>query len=407
VTAPGALSGVRVIDMTSVVMGPYATQIMGDMGADVIKVEPPAGDTTRKISPMRNPNMGYMFLNLNRNKRSLVLNLKLKPAVDALLSVVRTADVLVSNVRPNALARLGLDLGALGAANSRLVSVSLVGFAQEGPYRAMPVYEDLIQGLTTIPSLLVETGSEQPHYVPYAFNDRTVGLHAAVTVLAALLWRERTGKGQHIEIPMFETMAQGILGEHLGGETFAPPLGPMGYRRSLSKNRRPYRTKDGFICVIIYTDRQWQAFFDLQDDGRRIAEDERFRDIGARTQHIDELYQLIAEAMATRTTTEWLESLQRADIPATPLHTLESLLSDPHLEAVGLLQTVEHPTEGTVRQPGHPARWSESPPATTRHAPRLGEHSVEILQEAGVSADHIAHLLQTGATVQPQLQEQP
>ncbi len=397
---PGPLAGVRILDMTQVVMGPYATQMMGDLGADVIKIEPPSGDTTRKITPMRHAGMGYMFLNLNRNKRSLVLDLKQPAALEAFFDLAKAADVLICNVRPKAMARLGITYDKLARANPKIISVSLVGFAQNGPYAAFPVYEDLIQGLTAIPTMLVDTGSEQPIYVPYAFNDRTVGLHAAIAVLSTLLWRERSGKGQEIEIPMFETMAQGILGEHLGGLTFEPPLGPPGYRRALSRQRRPYATRDGFVCVIIYTDKHWRAFLELIGQPRLMQEDERLRDIGTRTQHSDTLYRIIADVMPSRTTAEWLDVLRRGDIPVAPLHTIETLVADAHLAATRFLRTVEHPTEGTLRQPGVIGRWSATPPAVTRHAPRLGEHSVEVLREAGVSTDRVAQLLAAGAAVQ-------
>lgn len=391
----GPLAGVRVLDLTSVVMGPYATQILGDLGADIIKLEAPTGDTTRKITPMRNADMGYMFLNLNRNKRSVVLDLKRPEGLEAFFAIVRSVDALICNVRPRALARLGITQERLAQENPRLISLSLVGFGQGGPYAEHPVYEDLIQGLTAIPSMLLAAGADRPRYLPYAFSDRSVGLHACVILLSALHARAQSGQGQHIELPMFETMAQGVIGEHMGGATFDPPNGPVGYLRSMSPNRRPYATKDGYICLIIYTDRHWRAFLELVGKGDMMDSDPRLRDIGRRTQHSDALYQLIEQEMGARSTQEWLDILHHADVPASPLHTLDSLLEDPHLQATGFLKTVEHPTEGRLRQPAPLGAWSRTPPTVRRQAPRLGEHTREVLEQAGLPADVIDQVLRT------------
>jgi len=396
----GILQGVRVIDMTSVVMGPLATQLLGDHGADVIKVESPEGDTTRRVGPMRSDRMGWVYLHLNRNKRSLVLDLKQASARDALLRLVQNSDVLVASVRPAALARLGITYEALSAANPRLVWVSLVGFGS-GPYAGQPVYEDLIQGLTAVPSLLVRAGSEAPHYVPVAFNDRMVGVHAALAISLALLHRERTGRGQQIEVPMFETMAQHVLGDHFGGNTFEPPLGPPGYLRTLNAERRPCRTRDGYVCVIIYTDKHWKDFLKLVGQPDLYDRDPRLQGIGARTEHASALYGLIADHMQHRTTAQWLSDLREADIPATPLHTLESVFDDPHLLASGTITNAEHPTEGPVRELRPHPGWSLTPPAVHRRAPRLGEQSAEILQEAGLSTAEIHQLFASGATSAP------
>lgn len=394
------LDGVRIVDMTSVLMGPYATQILADYGADVIKVEAPAGDTTRQVPPMRNPNMGTIYLHLNRNKRSLVLDLKNEAALDALLKLLKTADVFVSNVRPKALARLGLGGDVLNGINPRLIVASLVGFGQSGPYAADPAYEDLIQALTTIPSILVDAGSVQPHYVPVAYNDRSVGQSAAVAILAALFERERSGLGQRIEIPMFETMVQTVMGDHLGGLTFEPPLGPPGYQRTLNKERRPYQTKDSHVCVIIYTDKHWDRFGEMIGRPRLRDEDPRFKDITARTVHAQAVYSLIGETMPRRTTQEWLESFRMADIPAAPMHTLTSIMEDPHLKATDFFRQIEHPTEGSIYEMAIPSKWSRSEPSIRRHAPGLGEHSREVLHEAGLSDSQIDSLISSHAAVQ-------
>lgn len=393
------LSALRIVDLTSVVMGPFATQILGDLGADVIKVEAPSGDTTRQITPMRNPNMGCVYLQLNRSKRSLVLDLKHPDGIAALLKLVSSADVLLTNVRPQALDRLGLSWAILSAANSKLIYMSLVGFGAGGPYAGRPTYEDLIQGLTAVPSLLVEAGSEQPHYVPISFNDRGVGLYAAIVLLSAVLKRQRTGQGLQLEVPMFETMVHSVLGDHIGGEAFQPPQGALGYKRTLNKDRRPYPTKDGYICVIIYTDKHWQSYLKLIGREELFKSDPRFASIGSRTDHAHALYPYVSEHMLTRTTAEWLDLLLKADIPAAPLHTLSSLLDDPHLAARNFFRTVQHPSEGKIRQMAIPSRWSGSELAVERHAPRLGEHSRAILREVGLTDDEINKLIADRATI--------
>ncbi|MGH8796119.1 MAG: CoA transferase [Caldimonas sp.] len=309
----GPLAGVRIVDMTTVLMGPYATQILGDMGADVIKVEPPRGDGSRDLGPMRNPGMGPLFMHANRSKRSIVLDLKKKAGLRALLRLAKNADVLIYNVRPQAMARLGLSYEEVAAVNPRIVYVGTYGFGQSGPYAARPAYDDLIQGAAGLPSLAVRAGAEMPRYVPCTIADRTVGLNAVNAIAAALYYRERSGEGQAIGIPMFETMAQFVLGDHLGGRTFEPPLGPTGYARLLAQERRPYATKDGYLCALVYNDKQWKSFFALIGRPEVLESDPRFADLGSRSEHIDELYRLVAETLATRTTAEWLVALDRAE----------------------------------------------------------------------------------------------
>ena len=399
-TKPTPLEGLRIIDMSAVVMGPFAAQILGDLGADVIKVEPKAGDTTRHVTPMRNKNMGWVYLHANRNKRSLVLDLKDADGKSAFLKLVEISDAIITNVRPAALERLGLGWDVLQAINPRLIVVNLVGYGSGGPYDGRPAYDDLIQGVTSLPSLLVQAGSETPHYVPLALNDRATGLSSAVALLAAVHYREKTGRGQQIEVPMFETMAQWVLGDHMGGKTFEPPLGPAGYKRTLNKERRPYKTKDGMICTIIYTDKHWATFMELIGEGGAYRSDPRFANISTRTDHAHELYAWVSNAMEERTSAEWVAALLAADIPVTPLHDLDSLMEDEHLTAVNYLPVVEHPTEGRVRDIRVPSTWSESQPNVRRHAPQLGEHSVELLREAGLSEDQIAALIARGVTVQ-------
>ena len=266
-----------------------------------------------------------------------------------------------------------------------------MGFGTDGPYAGRPAYEDLIQGLTAVPSLLTLTGSPEPQYVPVAFNDRAVGLYAANAMLTALFHRERTGQAQHVEVPMFESMAQFVLGDHMGGRSFEPPEGPPGYPRTLTPERRPYRTADAYLCAIIYTDAQWRAFGMLVGEPD-LLEDERFRNLGSRTVHADAVYAFVRETMPSRTTAEWLEALTAADVPATPLHTLESIFDDPHLNATGFFERTEHPTEGTLLTVRGPANWSKTPPQLRRPAPHLGENTVEVLGELGYSAER-AHAI--------------
>ncbi len=383
-------------------MGPYATQLLGDMGADIIKIEPPGGDSVRGIGPMKNPGMGYDFLQVNRNKRSLVLDLKQADGMAALLRLLDSADVLTYNVRPQAMARLGLTWAHLSRRNPRLIYVGTFGYGQDGPYAAKPAYDDLIQGVMGVPTLVAQVGDGVPRYVPMAFVDRAVGIAACGIVAAALYRREKTGKGQSVEVPMFETMLPFVLGEHMAGATFAPAVGPMGYPRLLARERTPYPTADGFVCALIYNDKQWQSFFAMIGEPERFTSDARLRSMTTRTEHIGELYAMVARLLRNGTTAQWLERFEQADIPAMPLHTLESLIEDPHLKAVGFFQMMEHPSEGTLRMMAPSGQWSESPPSIRRGAPRLGEHSAEVLAEAGYSLDEIRRLAAAGVTrVQP------
>lgn len=397
----GALEGVRVLDLTTVLMGPYATQLLGDMGADVIKVEPPSGDTTRGLGPARHAGMGAGFLHVNRNKRSLVLDLKQPDGHAALLALAKTVDVLMYNVRPQAMARLDLGYGRLQAINPRLIYAGVFGYGQDGPYARKPAYDDLIQGAMGLPSLVARVGDGVPRYVPIAIVDRTVGVHAAMAVSAALYRREKTGLGQAIDIPMFETMVPFMLGEHLAGQTFDPPAGAAGYARMLARERTPYVTQDGYLCALIYNDAQWRSFCRMLGDPERFERDPRLHSLATRTEHVQALYAMVAEILLTNTTAYWLQRFEEADIPAIPLHTLDSLLQDQHLAATGYFERREHPSEGPIVEMRPASRWSESPAAIRRPAPRLGEHSVEILGELGFDAAAIDKFIAQGVTRTP------
>jgi crotonobetainyl-CoA:carnitine CoA-transferase CaiB-like acyl-CoA transferase len=387
----GPLRGMTILDLTTVLMGPYATQILADMGADLIKVESPEGDIVRQLGPGRTKGMGGMFLNANRGKRSIVIDLKQAEGRDTLLRLARAANAIVYNVRPQAMARLGLDYEALAAANPAILYVGLFGYGQTGPYAAKPAYDDLIQGASGIPTLIAMAGDGTPRYVPITIADRVVGLKAVNAILGGLMHQQRTGIGQRIDVPMFEEMAEFVLIDHLGGLTYDPPLDHGGYARLLSRYRRPYKTSDGHICALIYNDKQWKSFFEAIGKSELLAEP-RFATHAARHAHIDEIYQEVGRIFVTRTIAEWRELLERADIPVMPMHTLESILEDPHLEAVGFFRTIEHPVEGRVRQMRVPSTWSESQPEPGGPAPTFGQHGRDILHAAGFSAEEIERL---------------
>lgn len=395
----GPLAGVRVVDMTSVVLGPYATRLLGDYGADVLKVEPPEGDVMRHSGPMRNPGMGHNYLSANRSKRSIVLDLKKPGGRDALLALARGADVLAYNVRPQAMARLGLGWEAVSAVNPRIVYAGAVGFRQDGPYAARPAYDDLIQGMAGIPWLTQQAGAELPRYAPMILADRMVGLQFALAVVSALRWRDHSGRGQRVDVPMYEGLLDAVLGEHLGGRSFVPDEGPVGHARALARDRRPYRTSDGWICALVYNDKQWRAFFAAIGEPAML-EDPRFATQGARAKHIGEVYTWLAGVLATRGTEEWLALFAQNDIPAARMQSIDDIVADPHLAATGFLAELEHPSEGRLRVTGVAADWSDSPPRITKHAPRLGEHTREILREAGHDEAQIDALIAAGAAWQ-------
>ena len=396
--AGGPLEGIRVVDLTSVVVGPLCTQILADHGAEVIKVESPAGDLGRTIGGLGvTPGMGPKFLHLNRNKRSFVLDLKKPAGYDALVKLLEKTDVLVWNVRPASMARLKLGYDDVRKANPKIIYCGMFGFGQDGRYRAKPAYDSIIQGSAGVAALYHRAAGE-PRYLPMVMADKTVGLISVQMILMALFQRSRTGEGQSIEIPMFENMAAFVLSEHMYLKTFDPPRGPTGDPRLLDPQAKPLATKDGYICVSANTQAQAFALFDAI--GRpEMKTDERFSTIPARFRNVAEYFRIRAEALKEKTTAEWLEIFDKRDVPAMPYHTLDSLMDDPHLKEVGLFETVAHPTEGNIVNMRLPNKLSGGARRDFMPAPKIGQHSVEILAELGYGDDEIRKMVDGGVTV--------
>ncbi|OUL99503.1 acetyl-CoA acetyltransferase [Variovorax sp. JS1663] len=383
--------------MSTVVLGPLATLTLAGLGAEVIKIEAPEGDNVRSAGVMRSEGMGHVFLHGNRGKQSVALDLKQDSAREALFELLGTADVFVTNVRPAALKRLRLDADSLRERMPRLIHVVAVGYGSGGPYTGKPAYDDLIQGAAGVSWLMQQHVGGDPRYMPVSLADRVTGLHLTYAVTAALYERERSGRGTRVEVPMFECVAHFVLADHLAGETFMPALGRAGYDRLLSENRRPYRTSDGHLCVLIYNDAHWQRFLGAIGQHERFLQDARFSSQAARSRHIHEIYGFVGEVMSTRSTREWVELLDKLDIPNQVPATLEELLEDPHLRATGLVAEEVHPSEGRLRTLGTPVTWSDAPAPRLRPAPRLGEHGVDVLRAAGFDEARIQELLDSGA----------
>ena len=391
------LAGVRVVDMTQVVVGPYATAIMADHGADVIKIETAGGDLARTIGGKgRSAGMGPKFLHLNRNKRSMQLDLKQPAGMEAMHRLLKTADVLIYNVRPPAMARLGLAYEDACRIRPDIVYCGMYGFGQDGRYRAKPAYDSIIQGSTGF-AALYHRATGTPRYLPMVIADRTAGLMALNMVMLALFHRARTGEGQKIDVPMFENMAALVLAEHMYLKTYVPPIGQAGDPRLLDPESRPLETKDGFVCITANTNAQAFGLFDAM--GRPdMKTDPKYSTTLARFENVREYYAIRAEAMKRRTTAEWIEILDKADVPCMPYHTLDSLMEDPHLADVGLIEEIDHPTEGRLKSLRVANRLSRFTPSLERHAPHLGEQSVAMLRELGFSQAEIDAMIASGAT---------
>ncbi|RAY16319.1 CoA transferase [Actinomadura craniellae] len=374
----GPLSGVRVVDLTAMVMGPYCTQIMADMGADVVKIEPPAGDNTRYISVGPEPGMGGVFVNVNRGKRSAVLDLRSDEGQAALRELVEQSDVFIHSMRAKAISRLGFGYADVAAINPSIVYTNCYGYSRRGPDADLAAYDDTIQaecGLPFVQEQLTGTAS----YVGTIMADKVAGMTALYATMMALFHRERTGEGQEVEVSMFETMAAFMLVEHANGAMFSPPLGTAAYPRAVTPERRPYRTKDGHISALVYNDKQWSAFVDAV---RPDWAGEHFATLEQRARRIDAVYALLGETFLERTTRDWLELLRSLDIPAAPVRTLDELFDNPHLNAVGFFETVDTPN-GPVRFPGMPTWFSRTPGRVAGPAPRLGAHTQEVMDGLG------------------------
>jgi crotonobetainyl-CoA:carnitine CoA-transferase CaiB-like acyl-CoA transferase len=372
----GPLAGIRVVDLTSMVFGPYATQIMADMGADVIKIEPPVGDNTRFINAGPTPDLGGVFTNVNRGKRSVVLDLRQEQGKASLRALIATADVFIHSMRSKAIGRLGFDYDAVKAIRPDIVYTNCYGYSRRGPDGDKPAYDDTIQAECGIPHLQ-ELMTGKPDFAATIIADKVAGLTGLYATMMALFHRERTGEGQEVEVSMFETMASFMLTEHASGMLFNPPLGPANYHRVVARNRKPYKTKDGYVAALVYNDKHWNAFV---DEVRPAWATEEFDTLTKRAGQIDRVYGLLGETFAERTTQEWLDLLERLHIPAAPLRTTDELFDNEHLNAIGFFETVETP-EGPVRFPGVPTWFSQTPGKVAGGAPRLGAHTEEILAE--------------------------
>lgn len=394
-TPTGPLSGVKVLDLTSVLFGPFAAAMLGDWGADVIKVESPAGDSWRYTGLFRNRGMSGQFMAANRNKRSVVLDLKHPDGKAVLQRLIPTADVLVTNVRPAAMARLGFGYEDCAALNPRLIYAAATGFGQDGPWAKRPAFDEIIQAASGLASAI--GSDEAPAFVPSLIGDKICAMSMVGAVSAALFRRERTGKGQFVEVPMLETIAAFNSIEMLGGHAFDPPIGPSGYKRM--KERRPVKTKDGWLTMLPYSGDNWCAFFEAL--GRpELIEELEVKDPVARAQNIDKIYDRMSEIGPTRTTAEWEELLLRIDVPHTAFAKLTEIGEQPHLKAVDLFQVFEHPTEGQLRQARPPTKFSDDPTSIHRMPPRLGEHSREVLRDVGFDDGEIDALVASKAVGQ-------
>ncbi|MBL0419306.1 CoA transferase [Ramlibacter sp. AW1] len=395
------LAGVRVIDAGIALAAPLAGHFLGHFGADVIKVEPPEGDYARHAGgAARHPGMNPFTLHTNREKRSLALDLKTAQGQDVLARLVRNADVFLHNFRPDAAARLGVAWEAIAEINPKIIHVHVVGFGTRGRYAGLPAYDDIIQSAVALPQLMARLDGGEPLLVPMAWVDRLVSITAYGHIATALYGRAQDGLGRRIEVPMFEVAAHLVLSDHLYLRTFRPALGPAGHFRLLDPNRKPHRTADGYLCAMPTHDRHWAAIFSLA--GRpELLHDPRYCNMRQRMAHIEELTSLLARLLATRTTAEWVEALRAADVPVMPAVGIDELVDDPHLADVGFLEPARHPTEGDIFNLRLPGDWSDWQPGESRPAPRCGEHSREVLAEAGYSMADIEELIEAGISLAP------
>lgn len=388
--AKGALAGIRVVDLTINILGPVATQILGDMGADVIKVESPEGDQNRHIGPARSPAMGALYMTMNANKRSVVLNLKTAKARDVLFDLIEAADVFVHSMRPGAVERLGIDYAAVSARNPRIIYASGPGYRPDGPNRDRPAYDDVIQGQSGIASMC-ERAFGEPRYLPTVLADKLCGYTLASAIAMALFSRERSGVGQEVVVPMLETVLSFNMLDHQWGAVFDPPIGGMGYNRLFTPYRRPFATADGHMCIMASNDDQWLRLL-VAIDEPDLATDPRFAKLVDRARNIEELYAVVTKRMHERTNAEWDKRLTDADISHAPVQQLSDLGTDHYLTSTGFFEKYQHPTEGSMIRAINPLQFSATPPSRRRHPPRLGEHTLEVLEALGYDPGEIDDL---------------
>jgi crotonobetainyl-CoA:carnitine CoA-transferase CaiB-like acyl-CoA transferase len=390
----GPLHGLKIVDLTAVIMGPYAMQILSDFGAEIIKIEAPEGDIMRHVGKNGDRGMGPIHIALNRGKRLVALDLKTSAGREALSKIVASADAFVHAMRPQAIQRLGLDYESVRAFNEKIVYCGAYGFSQDGPYRDDPAYDDMIQGLCGIADLGSKLAGE-PRFFPTVIADKVCGLTLAHSLLAALIGRERTGTGQKIEVPMFETMVSFLLVEHLGDRTFGENE-PPGYARVLSQLRKPHSTADGYVCALPYNDKNWRDFFRIVDRPDLLT-DPRFASQNARSQNYEVLYTLLGSLLAERPTDYWLTHLRAASIPVAPVLGLAELIDDPHLRAVEMFKTVEHPSEGRIMAVRSPIQFSATPTRIGKPAGPVGADTRAVLLDHGYTEREIDVLATEGA----------
>ena len=375
------LEGVRVLEIASIIVGPLAGQYLGDMGADVIKLEPPEGDRTRVMGPRRSPKMSSFFLTSNRSKRSVVADLKTPEGRQILQALMARCDVLLHSMRTPAADRLGLKYDDLAPLHPRLIYCHVAGYGDDGLYAGRPAYDDIIQAASGLAHLQTIIAG-QPRFIPTIIADKISGLHAAYAIAMALLQRAQTGMGQKVDVSMFETMAAFNMVEHQWGHTFEPPIAPMGYEPVSTASRRPYKTKDGFLALLPYNDSDWQRFFEIAGEPD-VMQDARFATFRARQQHFRVVWDEIERQVARKTNAEWLALLTPEDIPFSVVNSLEDLVNDPHLNSVDFWQVHEHPTEGALRYPRVSFQMSGADTSIPRLQPGLGQHTEEVLIECG------------------------
>lgn len=393
------MEGVRVLEIASMIFGPVAGMYLGDMGADVIKLEPPEGDLTRHIGPRRSPAMGAFFLSSNRSKRSIVVDLKQDRGREILDALLANTDVLLHSMRTPAATRLGLDYDSLSAKYHKLVYCHVTGYGEDGLYAGRPAYDDIIQAASGLAMLQTVVGGI-PRFIPTIVADKVSGVHAAYGILLALLQRHNTGRGQQVDVAMFETMASFNMLEHQWGHCFEPPMAGMGYEPVSTASRRPYQTQDGYLALLPYTDAHWRKFFQLAGQAH-IMDDERFSTFAARQKNFRHVWDEIERQVARKTNAQWLALLTPEDIPFSVVNQLEDLPHDPHLKSVNFWQTKAHPSQGLLNYPRNPIRMSDADTDLHQLQPVLGEHSAEVLRECGFSGEDIARLQAEGGACHP------